>query len=106
MLITVLSTQPQSSLDNLKHISDINVYKNIIRSSLELSQNRQYLKNSDKLFYSTKFVDKSNEYEKFTIFSSDSFSLSRETFELYKIKLDNMHAISLGRNDVWRHAVF
>jgi hypothetical protein len=106
MLITVLSSQPENSINNLKYISDINLYKGIIKSDFELSQVKQYLKNSENMFYAAKITHKANEYQRFVIFAKDSFSINKELFEIYDVKLDNQGVIALDRNDVWKHAVF
>lgn len=105
MLITVLSAHPEDTYD-LKGISNLDFYNNIIKSGIELSQNQQYFKNSGSIISLAGFVQSSNEHQRFIAAVNNGFSMNNRLFAVYNMRLEHKNVISLERNDVWRHAVF
>lgn len=105
MLITVLSSHPDNISDS-RNISDVDLYRHIIKSSLELSQSRQSLKTSERLLFRAQFAQKGSYTQRLFVVLKENDTLNQNLYSSYHLTLNHQSIISMQRNDIWRHAVF
>jgi hypothetical protein len=85
---------------------NFNIYKNILKSSLQLQQNKQSLKAYDNMLFAANNALESRNHEKLYAILGDSFSMNKVLFEHYILESSDQSIILMQQNDFWKHAVF
>lgn len=99
MIITVLSGQPEDSINIFRQID-------ITKSSLQLQQIKQNPKAYDHMLFAANHAEEGNHHEKLQAVLGDHFSINRVLFEHYALEAEHQSVILIQKNDLWKHAVF